>query len=210
MRVSKGDIFGTLLVLGRKEALRASGTKKLLCTCLCDCGNTSDIEVGNLTSGNTKKCNKCAILSRANHRKKHSFSVAEKGTIEYKMYNTWLAMKRRCNNKKTKDYPRYGGRGIKVCFEWDIDFNVFLNDIGLPPSMGHQIERVNNNKNYTKNNCVWATRKVQANNKRNNKVITAFGLSLNQQQWADNTGIKRETIAKRLDRGWDSERAVTR
>ena len=209
MRVSKGDVFGSLLVLGRREAFRASGAKKLLCICLCDCGTTSDIEVGNLTSGNTKKCNECAIVSRAGYRRKHSFSMAEKGTIENKMYYTWLAMKRRCNVESDKSYPRYGGRGIKVCCEWESDFVAFLNDVGLPPSMDHQIERVNNNRWYRKDNCVWATRKEQANNKSNNKVIHAFGVSMNQQQWADKAGIKRETIAKRLDRGWSNERAVT-
>ena len=209
-KINCGDVFGRLTVTGSEYGIRVSGAKKKLWICSCECGAIISVETGNLNTGNTRQCYMCAIESRANYRRKHSFSVAKAGTIESKMYYTWLAMKRRCNNKSDKRYSRYGGRGIGVCSRWDNDFCLFLSDFGLPPSMDHQIDRVDNNKGYDELNCRWATRKQQANNKSNNKIILAFGLSMTQQQWADKTGIKRETIAKRLDRGWTKERAVTK
>ena len=91
-----------------------------------------------------------------------NFKHGRSKTTEYHIWRTMLA---RCYNPKSKKYPSYGERGIKVCPEWRESFENFLADMGLRP-VGHSIERKNNDGDYEPNNCVWATAKIQANNRR--------------------------------------------
>src|SRR5437879_5828925 len=80
-------------------------------------------------------------------------------------YRTWAEMKTRCYNKKRPEYPRYGGRGIKVCDSWLHSFTNFFADMGVKPK-GFSIDRVDNDGNYEPRNCRWATRLQQARNMR--------------------------------------------
>ena len=119
-------------------------------------------------------------------------------------------MKARCHNQNSRRYSDYGGRGISVSEDWRNSFETFMKDMGEPPSLEHSIERIDNNGNYCKENCRWATRIEQANNKSNNRVIEFGGVSKTLQEWSRDTGIKRETIARRLNAGWEINHALSK
>lgn len=91
------------------------------------------------------------------------------GLRYHSLYGTWHGMRSRCSNTKDKDYPRYGGRGIKVCERWD-NFALFLADMGEKPSSSHSIDRIDNNGNYEPANCRWATRSQQTHNSKVSKM----------------------------------------
>ena len=81
-------------------------------------------------------------------------------------YSSWLAMKSRCLNSKNKDFKYYGGRGINICNEWKNSFLSFYSDMGKKPFDNYSIDRIDNNKEYSKNNCKWSSKSDQAINRR--------------------------------------------
>lgn len=210
MSVSIGDKFGNLSVVSFFDAYRPSGKKKLMATCECECGALVNVEKYNLSNGNTTKCRNCAILSRANKKSTHGHSMSRKESdpIGYNCYTRWQAIKRRCYKEYDSHYKHYGARGIKMCDRWLESYESFLCDMGLPPTKDHQIDRIDNNGDYEPSNCRWVERKVNARNKRNNRMITANGETMTLVEWSEKTGLKRECIAARLKRGWSTEKAL--
>jgi hypothetical protein len=126
-----------------------------------------------------------------------------------RLYHIWLSMRERCNNPNHRGYSDYGGRGITVCRDWD-DYSVFREWAMAHGYAEHlTIDRVDNSKGYTPENCRWATRKEQANNRCSNRILTVDGESHNVQWWVEKTGLPRSVVDNRLRRGWDDRRVVT-
>ena len=118
----------------------------------------------------------------------------------------WRDMRQRCQNKNSQRWYTHGGRGIKVCPEWG-DYQSFLDDMGLKP-VGMTLERIDNDGDYCKDNCKWATPKEQANNRSTCVYITHDGVTLTITQWAEALGISQNSLKKRLA-SWDIEKALS-
>ncbi len=125
-------------------------------------------------------------------------------------YNSWCGMKRRCYNKKDKKFERYGSRGIKVSKKWKNSFSHFYKDMGPRPSSKHSLDRIDNNKGYSKDNCRWATQIEQQNNKQKNIRVTFMGMTKTLKEWSYHTGISYMAIYLRFTRlKWNIEKTLT-
>lgn len=122
-------------------------------------------------------------------------------------YRSWISMWARCTDKRHRYYADYGGRGIKVCARWK-RFESFLADMGERPK-GKTLNRVDNNKGYSKGNCKWATWIEQHNNRRDNRMLTFKGRTQPVAAWARELGVRYSTVLMRLTRGWSTRRALT-
>lgn len=130
------------------------------------------------------------------------------GLYKHPLYNTWLNMVQRCTDPTRQNYPRYGGRGVTVCERW-MDVANFIADMGERPA-GFTLERIDNAKGYSPENCKWASTKEQALNKRQAHHLTLNGRTQTIREWADELHIKYSTLACRVDLyGWSDEKALT-
>lgn len=152
---------------------------------VCICGNKRQ-----LTSQEVKKNISCGCISKYIKHKTHGMSKS----LEYK---TWIGIKERCYNVNSPSYHQYGGRGIMISKNWMSSFESFYNDMGVKPSINHTIERIDVNKGYSKENCIWATKKQQANNRRSSYFLTYKGITKTRSEWADLINVNIRTLASR-------------
>lgn len=180
-----------------------------MCSAECLCGDVSNYEKHNITSGNSTQCKACSAIARAEKITKHGFSSGESASSGgRKLYIAWQRMKSRCLNHSDKRYSEYGERGISICSEWLNDFEKFAKDMGTPPSQQHSIDRIDVDGNYCKENCRWATPTEQGRNKRNNHNLTIDGETLPASEWAERSGVGYATLLRRLSYGWEPRDAV--
>ena len=170
-----GKRFGKLKVLGMARYPNW--------LCLCDCGNKTIAWSGNLNNGHTRSCG-CLV-------KKH-------GMVYTSEYRTWHSLKHRCLNPKSEMYKIYGGRGITICPRWLHSFENFYADMGKKPTTLHTIDRIDNNKGYSPENCRWATWKEQANNRRNRTSVKFNSQTKSVSEWAEIYHIPQNTLWNRI------------
>jgi len=139
------------------------------------------------------------MSNKHNHSKKGQWSDT---------YKRWARMIRRCTNPNHEHYQHYGGRGITVCDRWR-EFVNFLDDMGEAPP-GLQLDRIDNNQGYCKQNCRWVTPKQNSRNRRSNYLITYCGKTRCLTEWAEYYGIPNTTLRRRIEEyGWSIEKALT-
>lgn len=133
------------------------------------------------------------------------------GMYKEPVYHCFQEMKSRCRNKRHHAYENYGGRGIFVCERWlekkGQGFLNFIEDMGIPDK-GLEIDRINNNDGYYKENCRWTTTKINVRNRRTAKMIEFNGETKCLAQWAEDLGIERKALQMRL-KTWSIEKALT-
>lgn len=166
---------------------------------LCECGNTRVRIISVVKYGRSTHCG-----CKTSGPKKHNMSKSPE-------YRSWKSMKDRCYRKKNRAYHNYGGRGITVCDRWmdkEKGFENFYEDMGPRPSKDHSIDRINNDRNYDKQNCRWATQKQQANNKGNNRIIEFDGIKYTVSEFSELHDMSHSVVLDRLDSNWSIEEII--
>ena len=167
--------------------------------CRCSCGNEKPVSVHRVLSGQSKSCG-CL-------RKNADFNIKH-GLRKHPLYKVWRGIKYRCLVPTCPDYDLYGGRGITICDRWINSIKNFFADMNTGYSFGMHIDRINVNGNYEPLNCRWVTPKQNNNNKRNNVYVTYDGRTHTPAQWAEELGIKANTIANRKRKGYPDYEAI--
>lgn len=194
LRDISGQKFNSWLVIGH------SGGKYWRCR--CECGNERPVHKYRLVKGLSKSCG-CRRGELISAR------IKTHGLSRSKVFAAWSSMLRRCLNPNAENYPRYGGRGITVCADWANSFENFFADMGHPPE-GMSLDRKDNDGNYEPDNCRWATAEEQARNRSNRRLITYDGRCQSLGEWAKELEIGRETLRRRLEKGWSVEDTIGR
>jgi hypothetical protein len=161
--------------------------------CKCTCGNLKEMRWSAIKIAISCGC----------WRKEKPTTHGQTSSREYK---AWCDAKGRCRPDSPKR-KHYYDRGIRMCEEWEADFETFLLHMGPCPA-GHTLDRKNNDRNYEPDNCRWATHKVQCNNRTSNTRVTLNGVTRTLQEWSDLVGIKAGTISYRLRIGWSPKDAL--
>lgn len=123
-------------------------------------------------------------------------------------YQAWNGMQQRCENPKSRVFKHYGGRGITMDPEWKMFLN-FLRDMG-PRPVGLELDRIDNNKGYSKDNCRWTTREKQIENRRTTIYVDLEGEKVCLAEACRRLGVKRHTIYLRMEKGLDFHSAVNK
>jgi len=177
----------------------------------CDCGLFKEKSKGNFMLATT---NNCGCIRP---HKIHGGSIRDKKGHQRPMYRKWVMMRQRCNNKNNPDYHFYGGRGIKQCERWK-DFKNFYEDMGKSYEEHSSkfkdttLDRIDVNGDYSPENCRWATRREQSNNRNYNVPITYRNKSQSAGNWVKELGLKmtaRNLYKRVFTRRWDIERAFS-
>ena len=201
LNLKVGDKFSELTLV---EFLPKSKTNRTSWLCMCSCGNPHTTDSTRLTKGLSKTCRPCSDIKSGESRR-----CDHRDKLKSKEYRAWSGMKNRCNNPKYELFHRYGGRGIEVCYSWKISFESFINDMGEAPSKSHSLDRIDNDKGYSKQNCRWTTSVTQGNNRSDNVMLTYNNKTQTIAQWCKELSLSYEMVRARLKRGHSVEVALS-
>lgn len=192
-----GKRFGKLEV--KELSSKENGSKWL---CVCDCGKELIVKQNNLLSNNTRSCG-CLFIEI------HKIGNPKHNLYHTRIYKIWSAMKNRCYLKTHVAYKRYGGRGITICDEWKNNVENFYNwsmENGYEENL--TIDRIDNNKGYSPDNCRWVTPLEQQNNTRKNIYYEYNGEKFTLSQICRKYNINYSTLSHRLEKNNDIKKAI--
>lgn len=179
-----------------------NGDSRRAWLCRCDCGNEIVATTIDLRKGDVKSCG-CI------KKELDKVKLATHGDHGTHLHNVWCAMRRRCNNKKNRDFHHYGGRGINVCHEWESDYLCFKRwALSNGYSENLTIDRIDVDGDYTPANCRWVSMKEQANNRSNSRYVTYNGEVHTIQEWSEIVNIPYSTLYMRFRNGWSADEAL--
>jgi len=189
-----GKSFGEWLVLSKSE-------RSLYFVCECSCGAIKDVYKSSLKKGVSRSCG-CKMRQ---HAGKHSWN----NDNERRLSSVLSYMIQRCNNPKTQNYHRYGGRGISVCSEWIENRQSFVEwAIRNGWHQGLEVDRINNDGNYCPDNCRCVTHMENCKNKKNIQTATMGGVTKTIRDWERDRGMPKGIISYRLKAGWNTAEAI--
>ena len=199
-----GQRFGRLLAVQRAPNIG----KLAAYECVCDCGTVVIKPSMRLKTGGARSCGCLRKETAATHARQLNLTHGlTSKTNTPRWYQIWSGVMKRCYNKNSNGFRRYGARGITVAERWHDPRN-FLADMGEPPPE-HSIDRINNNGPYSPDNCRWATNEVQSNNRGCVVRLTFDGVTDTLSGWSKRTGISRSALHLRYYQGWSTERLLT-
>ena len=183
-----GQVFGRWTVIKKGDLGRRG---EIYWACRCSCGTERMVLARLLRSGGSTSCG----CGRARH-----------GHTKGRTYKSWRSMLQRCTNQNAPDFSRYGGRGIQICERWN-SFENFLADMGIRPQ-GKSLDRIDNSKGYTPENCKWSTASEQQLNKRVSPTILYCGQQVKISMLAASKGLPTKILKWRLDHHWNLTTAL--
>lgn len=217
---SIGEKFNKLTVV---EFFRLDGKGRMKVRCACECGGSTESDWGNVKSGRKKSCG-CIAKDSENHWNRRHGLAKRSGVT--KVYRTYCRILSRCYNPRVPSFKDYGGRGIVMCSGFREKDGVgpakFAKVMGEPITPLHEVDRIDNDGNYSCGECEqciqngwplnvrWSTDQVQSNHRRTTKWVTLHGEKMSAADAARKIGIPHQTLIARITSlGWDEKRALT-
>lgn len=193
-----GDKYNRLTLIAEVPGQTCQASwRRWLCKCDCGSGKERVVQINNLRSGST---NSCGCLQAE--------GIPRHGMSHTPTYNIWAGVTQRCTNPNHKQWANYGGRGIRMCDRWRNSFEAFLADMGERPE-GLTLDRVDNSRDYSPENCAWSTYTQQNRNKRSNRLVSYLGTNICLTEAVERTGLSYRRVWYRLNQpGWSIARAL--
>ncbi len=199
LEIISGTVYGKLTSIKESEfRVSRSGRRERMVLCKCVCGSVRPYRLSSLRRGTATSCG-CIPAAHIHGLSKHP------------LYSIWSSMRQRCDNRRNKSYPYYGGNGITVCKAWDTDFKSFYAwAMNNGYSEGLQIDRIDNDYNYSPSNCRWVSATINNRNRSTTIVITYQDITATLWEHCHRLGVDyKKTHARIYTYGWEPERAFT-